>query len=78
MSRKLDPKLIKARIKENKIIMKANKYVVSAQMALATKNKGFDPFIARTALSDFLRAAVSFGKDADKLAQIVEGDDNAS
>ncbi len=78
MSRKLDPKLIKARIRGNKTIMKLNKRTVNSQMALATKNEGFDPFIARAALSDFLRAAVSFGKDADKLAQIVEGEDNAS
>ena len=67
MARKLDPKAITARIKENKAIMKASKKDVTDSMNAAVKGGDIDAADTRKALASFIKASSSVIADAKKL-----------
>lgn len=71
MARKLDPKAIKQRIKENREVMRDSKKIVTAHMKLGTNlEPSFDTKAVRNALSDFCKAAIAVATDTEKLASI--------
>lgn len=75
MARKFDPKAIKARIKDNTVIMREEKKVVSAVMTAATKGEVIDPAETRKSLAKFIKAAVAIRKDKAKLDKLAANDE---
>jgi len=63
MARKVDPKAVKERIKDNKAIMKLNAKIVKDEMTKANKIQDFDAKEARVAFSVFLKASIAVSND---------------
>lgn len=67
MARKVDPKAVASRIKENKATMKACKKIVADGMVAAMKGGDYDGGEVRLALSTLIKSDNAVRKDSAKL-----------
>ena len=78
MPRKLDKKVIQARIKGNKARMKNHKMFLMAEIKAATKGEDVDQKAARAFLTTFMRAALAVTADYAKLDSLKTSDEKES
>jgi len=72
MARPLDKKVVKERIRYNKIVMKDAKAKLTLAMSIATKGEVIDAADTRKALANFIKAANAVRVDNAKLNSIGE------